>query len=383
MTRIRVMHLINNLGYGGAERMLEKLLSHGDESAFSWKVVSLIGGGALEEPIRNLGIPVEDLGMRRGFPDPRAFLRFYGILRKWRPQVLQTWLYHSDLIGALVGRSMGVPHLVWNIRCTDNVRKPGRLTSALAPKICAWLSNIPDLVLSNSSSGQRFHEEIGYHPKEWRIIPNGFDLDTFKPDPSARAALRKTLSIPEGRILAGFIGGWRPSKDHSNLFQATKLCVDNRIGMDYILAGSGIHWDNPELRKGIEDTGIPQHYHLLGEQSDVQKVCSGLDFFILPSLFEGFPNVIGEALACGVPCVATRAGDTGEVLGDCGFLVPSGNPKALSAAMVKMAMLSSGERIRMGLRGRARILAKFEIGSVVQMYQKLYVDLVEGKTCAA
>ncbi len=382
MNKIRVLHLINSLGFGGAERMLEKLLANTDESTFSTRVVSLIGGGALEEPIRCLGIPVEDLGLRKGFPDPRSIFRLFRILDSWRPHVLQTWLYYSDLIGTLAEHSVDVPHLIWNIRCTDNVRRPGRWISAIAPKICARLSGIPDLVLSNSLAGRRFHEGLGYHPRQWRIIPNGFDLDTFHPDPSAGDLLRRQLSISEGKLLAGFVGGWRPSKDHSNLFRAARISLESHAKLDFVLAGSGIHWGNPGLRNEIQEKGLSANFHLLGEQAEVQKILAGLDFFILPSLFEGFPNVVGEALSCGIPCVSTRSGDTETILGDCGFLVPPGDPQALAAAVLKMADLGPEERARMGARGRARIKANFEIGSVARRYEDLYVELVEGRSCA-
>ncbi|MFQ5749726.1 MAG: glycosyltransferase family 4 protein [Planctomycetota bacterium] len=383
MTRLRVMHLINNLGYGGAERMLEKLLSHGNGSSFSWKVVSLIGGGALEEPIRDLGVPVENLGMRRGIPDPRALLRFLKVLRKWKPQILQTWLYHSDFLGALALHLAEVPHLVWNIRGTGHLRHSGKRNATFLPKLCAGLAGFPDLVLSNSHAGVEFHQQLGYRPRRWEVIPNGFDLERFRPDPRAWQALRRELDLSEESLVGGFIGRWSPSKDHSNFFKAARSCLEECDDLVFVLAGPEITADNASLTALLKGSGVEEKVRLLGARADIPHLCAGFDFFVLPSLFEGFPNVLGEAMACGVPCVATRAGDAAEILGDCGILVPPGDSRALARAMEKMAALPAALRAEMGARGRSRIKERFEIRAISRRYEALYARIAGERECVA
>src|SRR5260221_1844845 len=163
-----ILHLITGLETGGAERMLARLVARIDHGRFPSVVVSMTDTGAIGVAISDAGVRLHTLGMRRGRPDPRAILRLARIMRELRPAVLQTWLYHADLLGLVVRQLGYAPRLVWNLRCTESSGSPA------IRWILSRASGGPDAVIGNSRAGQRFHEGIGYRPRRWMHLPNGF-----------------------------------------------------------------------------------------------------------------------------------------------------------------------------------------------------------------
>src|SRR5262245_40061979 len=171
-----VLHLITTLSTGGAQSMLRKLVTVSDRTRFKHVVVSMLEDSTGMDAFMAEGIAVHCLGMRRGSFTPRAILRFLRLLKREAPQIVQTWLYHADLLGlATVIASRA--QLVWNIRSSFHDGLFG-----LAPKTCAAFSRMPSAVVVNSESGRRLHEQFGYRPRRWQRIANGFDLDVLRPD---------------------------------------------------------------------------------------------------------------------------------------------------------------------------------------------------------
>src|SRR5271155_3431460 len=165
----RILHLITGLQTGGAEGMLARLVTRTERTRFPSVVVSMTDTGTIGPMIAAAGIPVEALGIRPGAIDPRGLTRFISLLRRYRPDIVQTWLYHADLLGLIAGQLGYAPRLAWNIRCSDMVG-PGVLRAILGR-----FSSRPATVIVNSQAGRRFHERIGYHPRRWEYIPNGYD----------------------------------------------------------------------------------------------------------------------------------------------------------------------------------------------------------------
>ena len=184
---IKVVHVITGLSMGGAESMLYKLLSAMDRSVIASQVVSLTDEGDWAAPIRELDVPVTALKMPRGRPSPRGLWALWRMLRRERPELVQTWLYHADLMGFIAARLAGVPNVAWNLRCSDMGADYYRGISGLVVRGLAALSGLPQAVVTNSQAGRIMHENLGYHPRRWDIIPNGFDLEAFRPDPQQRA----------------------------------------------------------------------------------------------------------------------------------------------------------------------------------------------------
>jgi glycosyltransferase involved in cell wall biosynthesis len=363
--------LITGLEAGGAERMLTRLATGSDRRRFASLVVSMTTGGAMEGILTHAGIEVATLGMSRGRLDPRGIGRLSRILRGWRPHLVQTWLYHADLLG-LCARLLGqAPRLLWNIRCTESV-------GAAAPRrILSSCSVVPDGVIVNSLAGQQFHQHrLGYRPKRWEYIPNGFDTREFRPNEAARRRLRGELGISETATVIGMAARHHPMKDHANFFSAAARVARRREDVVFVLVGSGITPDNIEIAAAIGEHGLTRHMRLLGERSDIDAVYPAFDIATLSSAYgEGCPNALGEAMACGVPCVATDSGDSAQLLGDTGLVVPRRDPAALAAAWERFAEMPSDKRRGFGRLARERIVRQYDIDVIIRRYEMLYESI--------
>jgi len=355
----RVLHVITGLATGGAEHMLARLLARIDRDRFPSRVVSLTGLDALGPRIAALGVPVTALGMARGAADPRGLFRLWRTMRDWRPDIVQTWLYHADLLGTLAAKLAGVPHLAWNLRCSDmDLARYGRGTRWTV-RALARLSGWPDAVLVNAAAGQALHRGLGYRPRRWEVVPNGFDLERLRPDPAARGRLRAMLGLPPDALVIGLVARFDPMKDHDTAFAALARVPEAHL----VCIGRDVPAGGPRV-------------HALGERDDVATLVPGFDIATLCSAFgEGFPNVLGEAMACGVPCVSTDVGDAGMILGETGIVVPRRDPAALAAGWQRLIDLGAEGRARLGRQARARVEAHWSIDAIARRYEAIYASL--------
>ena len=373
---IKLVHLITDLDVGGAERMLQKLLACRDSSRFDVQVISLTDVGVVGKEIEKLGITVRGLGMRPGLPNPMALLRLAGWLRRDRTRILQTWMYHADLLGGLAAQLAGNIPTVWNVRHTNldpRSNKPGTIRMARA---CAMTSRwLPANIVCCSEASRRAHAALGYAANKMVVIPNGSDLDVFRPDPSARVSVRAELGIPEEAPLVGLIGRFHPEKDHHGFVDAAGYLSRRFPDTHYLLCGQGVTWDNSMLAGWIADVKGHDHWHLLGLRTDIPRLMAALDILVSSSVGEGFPNVLGEAMACGVPCVVTDVGDSAWIVGDTGRVVPPRDPVSLADACVDVLAMSLPDRQHLGLAARARVEQHFGLPAIVDRYERLYLEL--------
>jgi glycosyltransferase involved in cell wall biosynthesis len=375
--RIKVLHLITGLDTGGAEVSLQRLTGAMDRERFENVVVSLTTLGPLGAAIRDQGIRVDAIHMSRALPSPTAVWRLYHLLRAERPDVLQTWLYHSDLIGTLTGRAARVPAIAWNIRCSHMGEKYRRGINSALIKVLARLSKYPDAIVANSLAGQKEHIALGYKPKRWEVLSNGFDLTVFKPDGDAKARLRHELGLVDNSVLIGLVGRYDPMKDHAGFLRAVAELSTTDMQVHFILAGGGVDRGNEVLNALIEQLGIRDRVHLLGQREDIPRLTAGLDIATCCSLGEGFPNVVGEAMGCAIPCVVTDVGDSAQIVGDTGIVVPPGDPKALAHAWSKLLAAGDADRKVIGQRAHALIDSRYSLAQCAENYQNFYEDLVE------
>ncbi len=374
--RLRILHLITTLETGGAQTMLWNLVSHMNAAAFENRVVSMTALGAVGERLRDHGVTVDVLGMRRGLPDVRGLLPLRRIVREFRPDGLQTWLYHADLLGTMLSRTMGIRPLIWNIRCATMDLSRYGLSSRLTLRFLARLSRRPEAVIVNSRAGLVLHESLGFNPRRWALIPNGFDVKRFSPDDSARARLRSELGLREESLLIGLIARYDAMKGH-DAFLAAAADVARQAGVHFVLAGGGVDMQNQVLKELIAKSGIQSRVFLLGERRDVPALLAGLDVVCSASIGEGFPNAVGEAMACGIPCVVTDTGDSAWLLGEhAGKVVPVSDSGALSKALSEMIAVGRDARAAMGAAGRRRIVENFTLDSAVSHYEDLYYGLI-------
>jgi glycosyltransferase involved in cell wall biosynthesis len=367
-----VAHLITGLETGGAERTLTQLVCQMDRERYRSVVISMTGPGSAGSDLVNAGIELHTLDLRRGMPDPRGPIRLARVLRTVRPDILQTWLYHADLLGMLGGRSIPACRLVWNVRCTEAVG------ASVVRRVLAWCSTLPDAVIVNSRAGKRFHEALGYRPRRWEHIPNGYDTNVFRFDAQARARLRGELRIAENAVVIGMAARYHPMKDHANFLAAAACLAAVRSESVFVLAGPGIVPANRLLAHSIAAHGLGERVRLLGERSDMPELYSALDIATLSSAFgEGCPNVLGEAMSCGLPCVATDCGDAAEILGPSGAVVPPRDPAGLTAAWTRLIALGPTGRRAIGAEARARVVRAYDLRTVVGYYDAVYTDMAE------
>ena len=342
---------------------------------FDSGVISLIDAGVAARGLDEAGVRVETLKLRPGRLNAPAVARLVAAIRRFRPDVVQTWAYHADLVGGLAARYAGVPAVVWNVR--NGYLDPHRIKrrTATVAKCCALISSwVPTRILTCSHAARATHIGIGYRAEKFDVIPNGFDTDRFRPSAEKRARFRAECGVAPDAVLVGLIARADPQKDHRTFVEAA-ACVaaaDRRVYV--VLAGQGVDSGNAELRSWIPD-GLADRFRLLGHRADIDVVLAGLDIGVSSSVSEAFPNAIGEAMACSLPCVATAVGDTPHLLDDAGLLVGPGDSAAL-ARMVATLAHETTLRAELGARARQRIIARFRIDDIAARYAEVYRGLI-------
>jgi glycosyltransferase involved in cell wall biosynthesis len=375
---VKVLHVIGSLDVGGAEIMLAKLL-RATAGLVDARVVSLTADGPIGDRIRGLGVETVFLGMRRGAPDPRGIFALAREIRDFRPKVVQTWMYHSDLIGGLAALLAGRPPVIWGVRNAELEEQTAKWATRQTLRICALVSGlIPARIVSCSERGREFHVARGYRADKFDVIPNGFDLEAFRPDPAARKAVRIDLGIPVNAPAVGMVARYHPMKDFENFARAAALASRDLPDLRFVLCGEGVSADNAQLVGWLRDAGVLGRTSLLGRREDVPRVLASLDLFTLSSATEGFPNALGEAMACGIPCVSTDAGDARFILGESGRVVPVRSPKALADAWVELLRRDETARLRAGEAARQRMASRFSMPAVGAAFCELYPSVVRG-----
>ena len=357
--------------------MLCKLLSQTNKAYFAPEVISLTDRGQLGDKIEALGVPVHTINMRRGVPNPVGLIKLAKLLRERKPGLIQTWMYHADLLGGLVAKVVSDAPIVWNIRASQLSWSVDKKTFIVL-KASAFLSaKVPTKIISCSEDAYNLHTKLGYDATKVIVIPNGFDLASYKIDSAARASIGEELGIPPEVPIVGLVTRFHPQKDIHNFVQAAALLRREIPNVHFIMSGTGISWDTPELAQWITEVNLRDCFHLLGRRVDIPKLTAAFDVASSSSAFgEGFPNVLGEAMACGVPCVATDVGDSALIIGDTGIIVPPKNPQALADGWGKILMMDVEERRNLGQAARQRIEENFSLDSVVARYENLYRELL-------
>ncbi|HEX8183256.1 MAG TPA: glycosyltransferase [Blastocatellia bacterium] len=375
---MKVAHIITALRAEGAQTMLYKLLSRMEKSRFESVVVSLSGQGVFAERFAGLNVPVYSIDMKTGLPTPAAAFRLVRKIREIKPDLIQGWMYHGNLAAQLAGGLMParVP-VIWNIRGAHYILKNEKPVTRAVIWVGAKLSSLPAKIINNSEESALGHEErLGYRADKRLIIPNGFDTDIYSPSPMARMSVREELKLSADAVLIGLIARYHPVKGHATFLEAAAMLLKSHSHVHFVLAGAKVDTRNERLRKALARFDISQQVHLLGEREDMPRLAAAMDIASLSSYCEGFPNAIGEAMACGVPCVATDVGDSSKVIGDTGQIVPPRDPSALADAWKRLIDMGDERRRMLGMLARERIVEKFSLGAIASHYESLYTEVL-------
>jgi glycosyltransferase involved in cell wall biosynthesis len=375
---MKILHVITALNMGGAEMVLFSLLASQDRQEFSSRVVSLTDVGPLGERIASLGIPVSPLGVRPGFPSPRLVTGLVELVRTWEPELVQSWMYHADLSAGLAARWAGNPPVIWGLHHTVANRKSLKPATYAVARLNAWLSHyLPVKVVCCAEATRRTHVGIGYDSARLITIPNGIDTVIFHTDPVARHDVRVELGLNDNVPLIGLCARFDSQKNHENFIKAAGILHTHYPEVHFLLWGSGIDQKNTSLANWIQTAGVENATHLLGLRQDTSWLMAALDVSGLSSAYgEAFPLVVGEAMACGIPCAVTDVGDSASLVGDTGRVVPPRDAAALANAWMELLSLSQDERRWLGIKARQRIINQYSLERMAESYSQLYRDII-------
>lgn len=375
---MRIIHIIVGLNVGGAELMLKRLVnSHANQSEFEHSVISLTEIGEIGSELKSEGVKVTALGMASAFGVLRAFLAIRNELNISRPDIVQTWMYHADLLGGLAAYSVGIRHVIWGIRTTE-IKAGGSSLTRLIRRMCGVLSRwIPMKIVCAANAAKEVHERVGYSPYKMLVIPNGFAIERLVATPEQINMLRKHAGITPAHRVIGSIGRFNPVKDQHNFVKAAGILTKQHSNLRFLMIGRGLDRYNTQLVKWIEETGQADKFVLFGERSDIPVCLAVMDVFCMHSRTEGFPNVLGEAMAMAKPCVATDVGDASLLVGNAGVLVPPGSPSALADGIEKLLSFSEVQLEEIGFSAQQKIYNNYTIDIARKRYESLYRELVD------
>lgn len=380
-TESGLLHVITGLGRGGAERSLVQLLRalRAFQGSQGWRtcVLSLTAGGSEAGALRELGVRVVELDLA---PGPglvwKTLRQLGGTIRSFRPTIIHGWMYHGN-VAAWLGRLLGARSspLAWNIRRSPaDFADVSRLTR-LVLRFERLLSGRPDMVVFNSHVGARLHTERGYRPRASKIIPNGCDTRLFCPSSTARVRIREELGIATHAKLIGHVARLHPDKDHQTAFGAAARVLRQHPDVHFVFVGNDVTRQVASLADMAAHAGPEERIHLIGERPDMPSLLPAFDVLCSSSKAEGFPNVLVEAMSCGVPCVTTAAGDSALIVGDSERVVPIRDPDALATGLERLLEIGSARRAELGASCRVRVQQEFNISTMRDSYFNLYSEL--------
>jgi len=380
-TGLSVLHVLPGSDFGGAEGVVFRLARAERSRGIDSRVVSLKPEGSLGAQFHAGGVPLASLNLEAG---PAAIPAVW----RWRRKgdglpfhVAVGWLPAGNLMaGIAAGRRRG---LVWNVMQADLGPQLNRFSTRLLIKGEAWLSSRwPHRIVCNSLAAQSAHHRSGFDPSRMVVVPNGVDTELFKNKDGARERLTNRLGVGNGVLLVGILARWDPHKDHRTFIHAADRLVQGGVDAHFLLAGPGVTPANPVLAGWIGETSEPGRFHLLGPVEDAAEFLSSLDVACLSSVAESSPYALVEAMACGIPCVSTDAGDARIVLGEGGTIVPVQDPGAFEMALRVLADLRSDERRQIGAAGRRRAARDFSFAVMSLRYEAIYREAA-GRTAEA
>ncbi|MBS3956249.1 MAG: glycosyltransferase [Clostridiales bacterium] len=374
---MKVLHVITGLNDGGAESALYRLIIASNPEAHV--VVSLMDEGKYGRLLERAGSVVHCLRMRKGRLRVDAPLRLWKIMRAEKPDVVQTWMYHADLIGGIVAKAAGIRRVCWGVHHARLDKSTSSRATRMIARLNAVLSYVvPSTIICCAQSALDAHRDIGFASDKMIVVPNGYNLQHFAPSEAARERLRTNWGVDEKAAVLGMVGRLHPDKDHENLLQALSALARRGVVFTCVLVGNGLDSANRGIQERLAAWNVNDSVMLLGRQEDIPAVMNAIDIHVLSSRTEAFPNVICEAMACGTPCVTTAVGDARTIVGQTGWVVPPRDSDALADAIVSAIelMKRDSDWTRRKFECRGVIVQRYDIKDMVQSYRAAWSEQV-------
>lgn len=371
---INIVFIIRSLNYGGAERQLVNLAKDLNKEKFNPTILTFYSG-PLERELKEANVKTIWLE-KKGRWDVFGFLfRLYRQLAALKPDMIHGYLTVQNILTILLKPFFPRVRMVIGVRASNMDLSRYDWLARLMDSVESFLSRYADLVIVNSKAGFTYSLGQGFPEKKMIMIPNGIDTERFKPDKEGGRRVRNEWGIPEGKVLIGLVGRLDPMKDHPTFLKAASLLVKQKKPVHFVCLGTGPTAYRDELIAIGKELGLSDHISWIDPRSDMPSVYNGFDIVSSSSCFgEGFPNVIGEAMACGVPCVVTDVGDSARVVGNTGIVVPPNNPEALAAGWIQCMSEDNNET---GATPRLRIQNNFSLNRLAQHTEEVLIDTLQ------
>lgn len=368
---MRILHIIVGLNSGGAEATLYRLVSSDRQNRHI--IISLMDSGFYGPLLQREGVAIHCLHMQRGKFSFKGFARLVKCVRQVNPELVQTWMYHADILGGLAAWFSGVKKIVWGIRNSDLDHRRSKWTTILLMRCSALLSRvIPQTIICCSERAASLHMSLGYDSTKFCVIANGVDSGLFKPDDEVREAFRAKFGVSPIIPLLGMVARYDPQKDYESLLTCLSILKERGNTFRLVLVGLGNDDKNMRLRDSIEKLALTEYVLLAGFRTDIHRIMTALDVHVLSSSYaEAFPNVVCEAMACGTLCVSTDVGDAGYIIGDTGWVVPPNSPEKLANAIERALCLKSSNPQQWEARkeaARERVKQLFSLKRMCEAY---------------
>jgi glycosyltransferase involved in cell wall biosynthesis len=371
---LRILHIVTDLKTGGAEITLLKLLSAMDRAVFEQQVISLGGVGTVGVQIEALGVKVHALNLNQPRNFLRAIFRLWHLVRGFRPDLIQGWMYHGNLVAYIAGVLCNCKTVLWNVRQTLAGLHEEKWLTAWCIRIGAWLSQTPAGIIYNSRVASVQHAALGYCAKKTILISNGFDIKLFCPDRAAKVNVRKELGLAESAMLVGLVARYHPMKDHDVFLVAASYLATRFQRIHFVLVGRDVTLENTVLASRLTELKLTKRVHLLGERVDTPRITAALNVAVSCSWRgEAFSNAVGEAMASGVPCVVTDVGDSAWIVSEGGRVIAPKNPRALADAIAEILDLNEEDYQKLSEVARRRLESHFSLERVAAEYESLYL----------
>ncbi|MDA0284253.1 MAG: glycosyltransferase [Planctomycetota bacterium] len=384
MKPIRVCSIINGTGgEGGAERMLQRVIRRGNTSEFEHLVLSIRNFQQVAAELSAEGINVQSLNVQSAYYKlPHAVLQLASRIRKFKPDVIQSWMYMADFFGGIASHlaSPATP-VIWTIRhATLDPAIDSRALRGCAAG-CARLSRrIPSKITLNSHAAVPTHVAAGYEESKMQVIPNGFDVERFAPSPQLRVETRARLGIPQDVPVVGRVARFHANKDHITFLKAARQVLTQRPDVRFLVCGEPQTITTRQVQNDINSFGLTDAVQLVELQSDIVPLNCSFDIATCSSLTEAFPNVLGEAMSCAVPCVSTDVGDAAQIIADTGRIVPPLSPSLFAEALLDLLNLPDAGRRQLGHAARQRVIDNYELTRSTETFLDLWRQLAGRQT---
>lgn len=378
--KVKIVHIIIGLNVGGAEMMLYRLVTDDTENELlEHIVISLTNSGPVGKLLKNSNITVYAVRLNSIYSSFKVFFRLRRILLTQRPDIVHTWMYHADLLGGLAARSVGIDRVVWCVRSTD-ISIGSSLITRLIKRSCAKLSHyIPATIVFAAHRSRETHLAVGYNPTKAKVVHNGFHYPIKKIQKRVKTRFRRKLGLSSEDRLIISVGRFNEVKDFETFFKAISILSKRYTDFKVLLVGTGLDHNNIELMSLIERSGYKEKYIFIGYRKNPMRYMTISDIFCLHSKSEGFPNVLGEAMSCGLACLSTDVGDAAILLGNSDWIVPVASSDIMAEKLLQLLKMPNSERLKLGNDYEIRIGKMFSMSSVSSNYKNVYEELLRSR----